>query len=137
MHNYRFYLHDGSGGLEDSRGVALAGRRQALAYAEDVVGELMRGREVETRGWCLDVYEDEDEKVFEILFASIDHTLGHLSPELRAMVEVGCERERSLAETLCDVNETVRETRALVAKSRGRPYLAAEHGVKTIRETEE
>lgn len=133
MPNYRFFLHDGQGGVEDN-GVALANQRTALIYAKDVVGELMRGREAETRCWRLDVYNDRDEKLFDILFASVDSALGNLPSETRSMVELGCERQRSLQDTLYQISATVRETRALVAKSRGQPYVAAERGVKTIRD---
>jgi hypothetical protein len=134
MPHYRFHLHDGYGGFDDNQGVDLPGRGYALAYARDVVTEMMRGREAETRSWCLNVYENQDERVFEILFASLDHTIDHLGPDLRMLVERASDRQRLLSEALYEINQTVRETRALVARARNKPYVATEGGVKVIRD---
>ena len=58
---YTFRVRDGRGDFEDTTGVALPDRDRAVRYAHDVVYELMRSREVETRSWCLEVYENGDE----------------------------------------------------------------------------
>ena len=52
----------------------------------------MSGREAQTRSWRLDVYEDNNERIFEIPFVSIDRSLDHLVPELRTIVEGLCDR---------------------------------------------
>jgi len=83
MPNYTFELRDGSGGIDDETGVALADGVHALHYAQDVVHELMRSREAQTRTWRLDVYDEAGERVIELPFATIDPTLDHLRPELR------------------------------------------------------
>ena len=62
-------------------------------------------------------------KLFEILFASIDETLDHLKPENRKLVEMTAMRRRSLQDTLYAARISYRETQALVARSRGKPYL--------------
>ena len=46
----------------------------------------MSGREAQPRFWRLDVYEDNNERIFKIPFVSIDRTLDHLVPELRTIV---------------------------------------------------
>ena len=69
-----------------------------------------------------------------IPFASIDPTLDHLVPKLRTMVEDMCERKRLLGEVLHVVSATVQESRALVARSRGKPYVASRFGKSIIRD---
>ena len=134
MPNYTFELRDGSGGIDDESGVALTDGVDALRYAQTVVRELMRSREAQTRTWRLDVYDEAGACVIELPFASIDPTLDHLRPELRAMVEKFCDRRRSVDEMIYTARSTVRESQALVARSRGNLYVAARSGEKTIRD---
>lgn len=131
---YTFELRDGSCGIADTVGVSFANRDQALCYAYEVIRELMSQCERETRTWRLDVYEDHDRRVFEIPFARLDETLDHLHPHLRSRLEELCDRSRSLREAVNQARLTVRESQALVAWSRGKPYLATEGGRKVIRE---
>jgi hypothetical protein len=49
------------------------------------------------------------------------------------MVEDVSERRRQLSEVIHALNTTVIESRALVARSRGKPYLASRFGRGTIR----
>jgi hypothetical protein len=135
MPNYTFELRDGSDGIEDETGIVLADGMHALRYALDVVRELMRSREVQTRSWRLDVYDEAGECVIEVPFARIDPTLDYLGPELRSMVELFFDRRRSLAETFHAVRCTLKESRALVARSRGKLYIAAERGKSTIHDS--
>jgi hypothetical protein len=132
---YTFELRDGSLGIQDTVGVQFADRDQALSYACDVVHELMTACERQTRTWRLDVYEDHDRRVFEIPFARLDETLDHLRPHWRTQIEDLCDRSRSLREVHAAASITVRESRALVARSRGKPYLAVDRGQQVIRET--
>jgi hypothetical protein len=132
MSRYTFGLQDGRSRVDDGSGLWLSSREEALDHAEAVTGELMRGREAQTRSWRLDVYEN-GELVFQIPFASVDPTLDHLPPPVRATVEARCESIRSAQEIVSVARATVRESRALVALSRGKPYLAAERGEPTIR----
>jgi hypothetical protein len=134
---YTFELRDGSCGITDTIGISFADRDEALCYAHDVIRELMGGREQQTRTWRLDVYEDHDRRVFEIPFARLDETLDHLSPHWRSHIEELCDRSRVLHETYNAARITMRESRALVARSRGKPYLATEAGRSIIREDDE
>jgi hypothetical protein len=129
MPNYTFELRDGSDPIEDELGVILTDRMDAYHYARGVVRELMSGREAQTRTWRLDVYENSAERVFEIPFASLDQTLDDLRPELRVIVEGLCECDRTLCEA---VQSALRESRARVARSRGKPYLITNFGKRTI-----
>jgi hypothetical protein len=130
---YTFELRDGDRTVEDGSGVHLPDRDRAFQYALDVAQELMSCREAQTRTWRLDVYDSNGGRIFELPFASIDPTLDHLAPEMRTTVERVCDRHRSLREAMAAARVTVRESRALVALSRGRPYLATELGERTIR----
>src|SRR5262245_22568509 len=123
---YTFRLRDGHGDVEDTTGVQFSDRDSALGYARDVVDELMRSREAETRPWCLDVYEGDeaDSPIGEIPFASVDPSLDHLTPKYRAMVESVSERKRLLSDVIHTVKGTLMESQALVARARGKPYLA-------------
>ena len=136
MPTYTFKLRDGRGGLEDATGVALPNRDAALRYGHDVVHELMRSRELETRPWCLEVYEGDgnDSPIGEIPFASVDPSLDHLAPNLRTMVEGVSERKRLLSDVIHTVKDTIQESRALVARARGKPYLASRFGRPVIRD---
>jgi len=116
--------------------VNLPDREHALSYAHDVARQLMSGREAQTRFWRLDVYEDNNERIFEIPFVSIDQSLDHLVPELRTIVRGLCDRLRSLTEANYAARVTVRESRALIAIARGKPYLATYAGEKTVRDHE-
>jgi hypothetical protein len=134
MPNYTFLLQDGDTRVDDAIGVDLPDREQAYWYARDVAIELMKGREPETRFWRLDVYESQTEQIFQIPFASVDGTLDHLPTELREAIEVVYNRQRSLREAIHDARDTLRESRALVALSRGKPYLATDFGKRVIRD---
>lgn len=133
---YTFKLRDGRGDVEDSTGVQLPDRDSAIHYAHDVVHELMRSREKETRSWCLDVYDSSanDNLVYEIPFASVDPSLDHLAPKFRTMVESASERKRLLGDAIHMAKATIQESRALVARARGRPYLASRFGKAIIRD---
>ncbi|MBV8751247.1 MAG: hypothetical protein JO328_00110 [Hyphomicrobiales bacterium] len=128
---YTFELHDGERPVGDETGVWFADRERALDHAYDVARELMNAREPQTRTWRLDLYEDGS-RVEQIPFAQLDPTLDHLSPALRTAVERGCDRLRDFKQAMSAAQTTVRESRALVARSRGRPYLATDRGKPTI-----
>jgi len=55
---YTFELQDGQHPVGDETGVWFADRERALDHAHRVARELMSAREVQTRTWRLDVYED-------------------------------------------------------------------------------
>lgn len=120
--------------VTDDIGLRLPNTKAAHDYACDVALELMDHREAATRFWRLDVYEKGAKKLFEILFASIDQTLDHLKPDNRKLVEITAMRRRSLQDTYHAAWITCRESQALMARARGKLYLATDHGEKTIRD---
>jgi hypothetical protein len=133
MPTYTFKLHSDSGWVADNVGVTLADNTGAYRYACSVARELMRCRELQTRYWLLEVYQDGQRPLFDILFATVDPTLDHLRRESRAMVESTSEKKRALKDVIHDVGLTVRESRALLARSSGRPHLISDNGEIIIR----
>ncbi len=133
MPTYTFKLRDDDGGVEDDTGINLPNAESGFGYACDVVHEMMARREKTTRHWQLDVYEN-GRKLFEIPFASLDRSLDHLPPGDRKTVQAMCEHLRSAQDVRAQAQATRREARALVSRSRGKPYLAADRGKKVIRD---
>jgi hypothetical protein len=133
MPTYTFKLRGDAGWVADNVGTALADNASAYRYACCVARELMRCRESQTRYWLLEVYQDGQRPLFDILFATVDPTLDHLRRESRAMVESTSEKKRALKDVIHDVGLTVRESRALLARSSGRPHLISDNGETIIR----
>jgi hypothetical protein len=106
LRTYTFDLLTGDDRVADEAGVRLPDREHAHDYALQVVRDLMRSREPKTRIWRLDIYED-GHRIGEIPFAKVDRV-----------------QAARIAK---------REATALVARSRGKPYLATELGERTIR----
>ena len=133
MPTYTFKLRSDAGRVSDDTGAALMDSASAYRYGCSVARELMRCREMQTRYWLLEVYQDGHQHLFDILFARVDPTLDHLRRELRAMVEGASEKKRALKDVIHDIDLTVRESRALLGRSRGRPHLISDNGETTIR----
>lgn len=131
MPRYTFELQDGERQVGDETGVWFADRERALDHAHEVARELMTAREPQTRSWRLDVYEDGG-RVEQIPFAHLDPTLDCLNPTLRTHVERGCDTLRDVKQAMAAARATIQESRALVARSRGKPYLATDRGKPTI-----
>jgi hypothetical protein len=130
---YAFELRDGSKPVTDDTGIHLPNRERAFEYAQEIVRELMSGCEAQTRGWRLDVYETGEGLVFKIPFVQLDPTFAHLDASWRKSLERLFDELRSLGEAVHTARATVRESRALIARSRGKPYLATLSGERTIR----
>ncbi len=130
---YTFTLRGDGHDNRDDMGIALADNASAYGYACTVARELMRCRETQTRYWRIKVYRDGEGPVFDVLFASVDPTLDHLRRELRALVESVSAKTGALKDVLYDCEMSLRESRSLLARSRGQPYLISENGEVTIR----
>ena len=93
---YSFKLRSDDNVFADDTGVSLPNSKLAYRYACDVVRELMRRRESETRCWSLEVHEQPRGKIFDIPFAEIDSHLEALPENWRSVVEQLWQRVRSL-----------------------------------------
>ena len=100
MPTYQFNLKTRDGAIIDPEGTDLPNDASAYAYAEAVARELMAHREPQTRFWRLEVRDNSRLPKRDLLFASIDATLSHLTPELRSSVEGLCASSASLVESI-------------------------------------
>lgn len=130
---YTFALINSAAPATDETGIHAPDRERATAYGKEIARELMHGCEVQTRSWRLDIYEDGRECVAKIPFAAVDPTLDHLRPEFRRVIERLAHNFRSWQDALRASQATMRESRALVAMARGKPYIATIGGRRTIR----
>jgi hypothetical protein len=102
--------------------------RSAREYAEVVARELMAHREPRTRAWRLDVRDSNGLPCFDLLFATIDDTLGHLRPQLRSSIEAQCASAASFAEAIRAIRLTLLEVQAILARAEGAPCSGQRRG---------
>jgi hypothetical protein len=128
MPSYYFNLKKREGTLLDADGTNLPDEAAARKHALHVMGELMRHANVRTRGWRLAVIDENRRTCFELLFASHDDSMAHLTPEWRTSVETICRRHALLTDAIVDVRTTMLQIKGTLARSDRRPYVAAENG---------
>jgi hypothetical protein len=128
MRRYYFHLKDGCRGYADRSGVRLPSDEAAREHAQSVATELMKNREGKARHWRIAVRNKHGKTLFEVPFIGLDGTLSHLSPPLKKAMEELSQRCYALREAIADARAIQLQARALLAKSRGRPYLAADDG---------
>jgi hypothetical protein len=128
MPMYFFGLATPTEALIDASGTDLPDEASAREHARRVAHELMRHRESSTRSWRVVVSDSARRPCFELLFARVDSTIDHLTPELRESVETLCSRSASLSDAIRAVRRTLLEAKAAMARAEGRPYLAAHNG---------
>jgi hypothetical protein len=133
MPRYTFRLMDDSANAFDDV-VDLPGDDFAVLYGRDVVRELANNCEPQTCTWQLSVYNQVGERICVIPFTDFAWAGSRLSSDVRIAFEQLHERRRELRVALDAARASVREARALIARSRGKPYLAADHGRPIIRE---
>jgi hypothetical protein len=127
MARYFFDLSNDAGGARDDSGTDLPDHRAAIAYRHEIAHELMRNNEQRSRQFCITVGDEARTLLFSLPFV-LDETTSHLPPGSRMPLEVCYERRRKLPEALGGARKTIRQLRAVVARSRRKPYLAAVGG---------
>jgi hypothetical protein len=135
MPRFFFNVRNGWGGLADPDGTSLPDVQSAKDYARRLARELMHGHETKRRYWHVVVRDDEDNRVFDLPFFSVDDSMNHLNPDRRRLIEIMCEKRMALAETLFETRMNVLRVRATLARSRNRPYVAAERGHAVLPQT--
>jgi hypothetical protein len=65
----------------------------------------------------------------DVLFASVDDSIRHLTPELRSSVENLCAKSASLSEAINAIKLTLTQVKGTIARSERAPYVAAINGV--------
>jgi hypothetical protein len=84
----------------------------------------MHQAEARTRHWQLDVADGTAQVLFRLPFVAVDETIKHLPERIRSQFARLCARKRELAEMVHQARLTVQQSQALVARARGKPYLA-------------
>ena len=130
MPRYFFKLKDGHRSIRDPDGTELPDESSARGHATRVARELMKNCENRTRTWRISVCDRDDTPCFELLFASVDESIAHLSPELRTSVEDVCGKTASLNDAINQVHTTLLQVRGTIAQAERAPYLAALDGVR-------
>jgi hypothetical protein len=125
MPTYHFHLATLDGKVCDMEGMELPDEATAREHARQVACELMRHREPRTRAWRVEVTDGPRQACFELLFASVDSTIDHLTPQLRASVEKLCFQSASLSDTIRAVKNSLVDAKTTLARVDGRTYLAA------------
>ena len=125
---YFFNVRNGSGDFADQDGTELPGIQTAMSYARDLARELMLRNESRKRHWHVLISDADRNELFDVPFISIDESIRHLNPTSRRLIEIMCEKRMALAEALFETRMNVLRVRATVARSRARPYVAAEGG---------
>jgi hypothetical protein len=128
MPRYYFDLSDGGHTIEDAHGTELPHDRAAIIHACDVARELVQRNEERRGGSSISISDDTHSFLLELPLATVDQTLALLRPEARAILERCREQRRKLKECIHQVRQTVQQSRALIARSRGKPYLCTENG---------
>jgi len=122
---YFFNLKDLQGTIRDPIGTDLPDAAAAGEHARVVAWELMQNRQSRTRAWTLEVCDGAGQACLQVLFASVDDSIRHLTPELRGSVERLCASSASFAETVHAIKATLCQLRGTIARSDGSPYLTA------------
>ena len=129
---FRFNVRGGQH-FNDRDGTELADLAQARAHAGKTAWELMRHRERGVRDWRLEVRDEAGTLVHDVLFAALDPTLDHLRPSHRANVEQLSRSVGATKDAIRSCQMTVRQSRAILARITGCPYLAAVEGVEVLK----
>lgn len=112
---YYFVLKDGTRTIPDREGVELIDLYTARTHAVEVARELMRNRELPTATWRIQVCDEDLRPCFDLLFADLDESCGHLMPKFRRSHRSVARSQAAVHDAIALVRgslETVRETLA-------------------------
>ena len=127
MARYFFQLAHRHGLVEDREGADFPSVEAAADFARAVADDLLRNSRT-YRTSSLLVRDDAKRLVLELPFWNIEESTLQLPPETRALVEGMLSKRRRLAEAVEAARRTVAHSRALIARGRGRPFLATLDG---------
>jgi hypothetical protein len=114
--------------IVDASGMDFPDRGTAVKHARSVAREMMKRDELTRRHWRLRICDEDRVRLDDLLFASADQTLDHLTPHLRRQVEDLCLRYGELTEMLVELRMMISQSRAVLARSARAPFLAAVDG---------
>jgi hypothetical protein len=116
--------------VRDEDGMDCCDSNAAQEYGRRIAREILQGNELSKRHWRLRIYDRHERRLpmAELLFASADPTLDHFTSRLRGSIEDMCRRHAELMECAAELKMTIHETRAVLARHGGKPFLAATGG---------
>jgi hypothetical protein len=94
------------------------------ATARDMTNHHSRDR----ASFCIWIRDESGVVLFRLPFSDVSERIAMLSPDVRVLLQRWFELRRDVVEAMLDARKTVRQSRALVARAQGRPYLASEDG---------
>ena len=120
-----FYFHLRAHGTihRDPEGMELSDAATAREHAAAVAQDLMSHSEGRTRHWSIYVEDDRGEHTLDLFFADVDPSLASFPPQTRMLVMQTSRRLGALTDALSALRATQIETRTLIARARGKPYL--------------
>jgi hypothetical protein len=128
MMRHFFDLLAQEGWMIDDEGMYLPDGSAALEHARLVAHELMRGAERSRRYWRLRIHDEDGTSFGELLFASVDPTLDHLTSELRGVIEVVSWNFGELTQRATELDAQRYVYRALLARLKRQPFLVTVGG---------
>jgi hypothetical protein len=128
MTRYFFDLCSDAGTAADEIGTELPDPLAALEYGYQVARELARNNSSKSRTLCISVRDESGRVLSNVPLADVDEAICQLHPRSRALLRTCFERRRTLSDAVRAAREEIRLSRASVARSRGKPYLAAADG---------
>jgi hypothetical protein len=102
--------------VADRNGLELPDENAAREHAIEIARDLMRNQEVSTRSWRIEVCDDYLIPRFDILFAEIDGSIDHLTPECRKIVEVVSRKSALLQDALGAVQNSMSSVKETLAR---------------------
>ena len=123
MPRFHFHLRARGSIHRDLDGTELPDAGAARGHAAAVADELMRHSGPTAHHWSMRVEDGAGDAQFDLFFADVDLGDAVFPPQTRLLVAQTCRRLGALTDALCAARETLLETRILMARSKGRPYL--------------
>jgi hypothetical protein len=103
--------------VPDCNGVELADEAAARLHAAEVARQLMRHREVNTRGWRIQVCNDYLQPLFELFFAEVDETLRKFPAHVTANIEHVVRTAAAFDDAMVTMQDTLKDVRATLARA--------------------
>ena len=128
MSRFHFHLRARGRIHRDREGTELPDAAAAREHAAAVGNELMQHGNGATRHWSLRVDDEAGKQLFDVYLSDNDPSLAAYSPQARALVGETCRRVGALTDALAAARATCMESRALLARARGKPQLVYARG---------
>jgi hypothetical protein len=128
MPHYYFDLWSNAGWITDETGTDLPDDETASTYGYEVARDIARNKERDSRTFCIAVRDAARRNLFTLPFSRLTEVLQHFDPETQAVLETSFERQRGLRQAIQAARAAVAQSRASIARARGKPHLVVAAG---------